>query len=110
MIIDFNQLPPEEYPAFKGGEKSLKAKMFFDGTNRILYGELIPGATIGLHTHEGNCEMIYILEGKGTVLMDGEYEDVSSGVCHYCPEGHSHSLINNSDAALKFFAVVPAQK
>lgn len=43
------------------------------------------------------------------MLYDGAYEDVEAGVCHYCPKGHSHSLINNSDADLVFFAVVPNQ-
>ena len=31
------------------------------------------------------------------------------GDCHYCPKGHTHSLINNSDEDLVFFAVVPVQ-
>ena len=83
--------------------------MFFDGNNRIIFGKLPVGGSIGEHTHETNSEIIYILEGKGTVLMDGEYEDVEAGVCHYCPKGHTHSLMNNSDAPLTFFAVVPEQ-
>ena len=53
--------------------------------------------------------MIYILEGKGKVLYDGEYIPLTAGSCHYCPKGHSHSLINDSDALLTFFAVVPVQ-
>ncbi len=27
----------------------------------------------------------------------------------YCPKGHPHSLVNDSDADLVFFAVVPEQ-
>ena len=46
----------------------------------------------------------------GKVLMDGEYERVEAGVCHYCPKGHTHSLINDSDSDLVFFAVVAEQK
>ena len=44
------------------------------------------------------------------MLMDGEYERVEAGVCHYCPKGHTHSLINDSDSDLVFFAVVAEQK
>ena len=51
-----------------------------------------------------------IIEGTGKVLMDGEYERVEAGVCHYCPKGHTHSLINDSDSDLVFFAVVAEQK
>ena len=49
MIINFNEQELQEFPNFKGGEKSLNAKMFFDGMNRIIYGELEPGASIGMH-------------------------------------------------------------
>ena len=70
-------------------------------------GLLAPGSSIGLHTHEGNSEMIYILSGTGKVLYDGEYEPLAPGDCHYCPMGHAHSLINDSNGDLVFFAVVP---
>ncbi len=109
MIINFNEQELQEFPNFKGGEKSLNAKMFFDGTNRIIYGELEPGASIGMHLHETNSEIIYILEGKGIVKVEGGEEAVEAGNCHYCPKGHSHSLVNNSDAVLKFLGVVPEQ-
>ncbi len=109
MILDFKNTEPTVMTNFKGGEKSLSAKMHFDGVNRILHGVLESGATIGVHTHETNSEIIYILKGRGTVLYDGEYETVEEGMCHYCPKGHTHSLINDSEADLEFFAVVPEQ-
>lgn len=92
------------------GEKAYAVKKFTDDRNMIMHGRLESGASIGLHTHEGNCEMFYIIEGTGKVLMDGEYERVEAGVCHYCPKGHTHSLINDSDSDLVFFAVVAEQK
>ena len=109
MIINFNEQELQEFPNFKGGEKSLNAKMFFDGMNRIICGELEPGASIGMHLNETNSEIIYILEGKGVVKVEGGEEAVEAGNCHYCPKGHSHSLVNNSDAVLKFLGVVPEQ-
>ena len=109
MDIDFNSYDFSVFPAFKGGEKELQAKMFFDGSNRIMRARLVPGASIGMHTHEDSCEMIYILSGHGSVIFDGERSRVNAGVCHYCPEGHTHSLINDSDTDLDFFAVVPKQ-
>ena len=56
MIIDFNRMEATDIPNFKGGEKEFNVKMFWDGTNRIMKGKLIPGASIGEHTHEENCE------------------------------------------------------
>lgn len=111
MKFDYSKIEPEVFPNFKGGEKNLSAKMFFDGTNRILHGSLEVGATIGMHVHETSSEIIYILSGDGKVLIDDGIEYLKAGDCHYCPKGHSHSLQNNSQSELLvFFAVVPEYK
>lgn len=116
MIIDFNKMDVTVLPNFKGGEKDLAANMFFDGTNRIFKGRLIPGATIGMHTHDDSCEVIFILEGCGTIVeiepgsSQEKVSPVSAGHCLYCPKGHSHSLRNTSEQGdLVFYAVVPRQ-
>lgn len=109
MIFDLKNEKAEALPNFKGGEKYLDAKMHYDGVNRILHGRLIPGATIGLHTHETDSEMIYFLSGRGYMLFDGKKEEVEAGMCHYCPKGHTHCMINDSDGDLVFFAVVASQ-
>ena len=114
MIIDFNSIDLSVMPNFKGGEKELAAKMFFDGTNRIFRGRLVPGATIGMHTHDDSCEVIFILEGSGTIV-EGLAEDqrvlpVKAGDCLYCEKGQSHSLRNTAQAGdLVFYAVVAKQ-
>ncbi len=51
--------------------------------------------------------MIFITAGEGKVLYDEEEIRLKAGDCHYCPQGHAHSLINDSDADLTFYAVVP---
>lgn len=109
MIFDLKNEEAVVLENFKGGEKHLLAKMHFDGVNRILHGRLISGATIGEHKHEENSEIIYFLEGRGTIVYDGERFPVEAGMCHYCPKGHTHSLINDSDGDMVFFAVVPNQ-
>ena len=109
MIIDFQKMEETVIPNFKGGEKEIAAKMYVDEKNRIMLSRLIPGATVGLHTHEGSSEIVYILEGGGKVLYDGKEQRISAGQAHYCPEGHEHSLINDTEQDLVFFAVVPQQ-
>ncbi len=109
MIIDFNKIDEKVMPNFHKGEKELSTKMYTDENNKIMNGKLVPGASIGLHTHETSSEIIYILSGTGKVLYNGEYEEVRQGLCHYCPKGHTHSLINDSNDDLIFFAVVPEQ-
>ena len=109
MIIRFDEMDLTVLPAFKGGEKEYRAKMFFDGSNRIMKGLLIPGASIGVHTHEDSCEVIFILEGNGSILEEGVKKAVQAGDCLYCPKGGTHSLINDSESDLLFCAVVPQQ-
>lgn len=107
MIIDFNKIETTVNNNFKGGEKYYKAKIFSDDNNKIMHGVLEKGCSIGLHTHETNSEIIYVLSGVGKMLYDGSEEILNKGDCHYCPMGHSHSLINENDDDLVFFAVVP---
>ena len=83
--------------------------MFVDELGKIMRARLEPGASIGFHKHETDSEIIYMLKGTGVVLFDDDRETVSEGECHYCPKGHSHSLRNESDETIDFFAVVPQQ-
>lgn len=109
MLIDFSKIDEQVIPQFLGGEGTTRARMRVDELGKIMRGALEPGSSIGLHTHETSSEIIYILAGEGKVLCDGVYEPLAAGSCHYCPKGHSHSLINDSGALLEFFAVVPVQ-
>ena len=109
MLIDFSKMEEQVIPQFLGGEGTFHARMRVDELGKIMRGMLEPGASIGLHTHDTSSEIIYILSGTGKVLYDGAYETLSAGSCHYCPKGHSHSLMNDSNGNLEFFAVVPVQ-
>lgn len=109
MNIKFDQTEETILPNFRGGEKEFSVRTFNDGLNKILYGKLIPGASIGLHMHETNSEIIYVLSGAGKMQTDGEWETLSAGLCNYCPKGHSHSMVNDGDEDLVFFAVVAEQ-
>lgn len=110
MKLDFNNIELKILKNFNGGEKELQANMYVDDTNKIFRGKLIPGASIGMHTHEVNEEVIYILQGNAKFLYDDTVEYVKVGECHYCPKGHSHSFINETNEDIIFFAVVPMVK
>ena len=107
MLIHFNDIPDTVLEHFKGGEGTFIPKIFDDGTCKIMRGRLQPHSHLGLHTHEGNSEMLYVLSGHGKVLYDGEYLPLQPGDCHYCPMGHAHSLINDTDEELVVLAIVP---
>ena len=109
MILDFEHMEKKSLTDFKGGQGKLTMGGFSDEHVRVMELTLEPGASIGLHTHQGNSEIIYILSGTGKVKVEGGEEPLRPGDCHYCPKGQAHSLINNSDGDLEFFAVVPQQ-
>ena len=50
---------------------------------------------------------MYFLEGEAMVLYDGEELTLSAGQVHYCPKGHSHTIRNDGEADVVFFAVLP---
>ena len=107
MKIEFDKMNETVIPNFKGGEKEISAKMFNDENNRIMKAKLEPEASIGMHVHDTGSEIIFIISGNGKVLFDDGEERLTEGSCHYCPMGHSHSLINDGNETLEFYCVVP---
>ena len=108
-MIDFKSIPETDLPRFKDGEGTFFARFAGDTGCKILFGRLPAGATIGLHAHEDTAEIIFFLSGTGRMLLDGETETISAGLCHYCPKGSSHTMINEGDGDITFYAVVPKQ-
>ena len=107
MLIEFDKLEETVQEHFRGGEGSVTSRKYADDKIKISLGRLSPGGSIGLHTHATNSEVIYIFSGTGKALYDGAFETLGPGSCHYCPQGHSHSLVNTGPLPLEFFAVVP---
>jgi quercetin dioxygenase-like cupin family protein len=108
-MLKFQEMPDTVLEHFKGGEGSTITKMFADDLNRIFISRLQPGCSIGLHTHDTSSEVIYVLEGVGTTILDGVTEILQPGDCSYCKKGGTHTLMNKGEADLVFFAVVPQQ-
>ena len=107
MLLIFDEMTPVPMEHFKGGVGTLQARPYDDGNCKVLQMTLPQGTSIGLHTHEGSCEMIFVLSGEGICLDDGEEYPFRPGMCHYCPEGHSHSVFNTGSEPLVLLGVVP---
>lgn len=108
MKVNFNDYERTAQPNFRGGVGEYVSRMYNDGTNKVIWGLLAPGHSIGMHTHETNSETIFVLTGKGRMyLPDGSFEELAAGDVHYCPHGGTHSLVNVGEVDLTFHAVVP---
>ncbi len=107
MKIDFNLIDEVAIEGFKGGQGTLLTRNYVDDRCKIMRSVLKPGASSGLHAHEGNCEVVYIIKGTATFHYDGVTETVGEGQAHYCPMNHSHYMENLTDADLLYLAIVP---
>lgn len=106
MIIDFSKIEEERIVGFKGGQGELFTRNYADDKCKIMKSRLRPGASSGLHTHVGNCEIVFVLSGTGYFEYDGERERVKAGDVHYCPMNHSHFMVNDGDTDMEYLAIV----
>ncbi len=72
MIFEYDENNLDKFENFKGGEKYIEAKMYFDGLNRFMIGHIPTGGSVGEHVHETNSEVIYVISGNGYVIYDGQ--------------------------------------
>lgn len=107
MYIDFENTEAKRVPEFKRGTGAAVLRTYEDETIKVIRGYLEKDSSIGMHTHEGNSETVYILEGSGKMIYDGTEEILKAGSCSYCPEGHTHSLVNTGETPLQFLGVIP---
>lgn len=69
---------------------------------------LAPGSSVGEHGHPDTEELYLILEGRGRGVLDGQSFPVVAGDLFLCKAGHSHGLVNDSDAPLAYFGLMTA--
>jgi quercetin dioxygenase-like cupin family protein len=65
-----------------------------------------PGEGPPLHLHQGEDELIYILEGEFRIKLGGEMIEAPTGSCVFIPRGTPHTWQNVGDAHARFFATV----
>ena len=106
MELKLRDIPVQIVPHVHNGEGDLHKNTFEDEDARIMLLTLAPGASIGRHTHTGEFEVYYGVSGRGKVLYEDAEETLLPGDCHYCPNGHNHSLINDGNVPLEVFAIV----
>lgn len=107
MIIDFNDIAEQQIDGFKGGKGLLRMHAFADDKCKVMLHKLAPGASTGLHVHDGNCEVVYVLRGELTFHYDEQVEVCRTGQVHYCPMGHAHYMENLTDGDTEYLAIVP---
>ena len=107
MKISFDSLEEQNIQNFKGGEGVFKPRMHVGNYNKIMRANTSSRKFYRDFTHMTPTARSYLSSQE---LEPWEYDDtmeiLNPGDCH-CPPGHSHSLKNNGDEDLVFYAVVP---
>ena len=94
-----------------GGQGTIAFRRVFDRADFagplhfVDYAVLPPGASIGRHTHGPDEELYLVLEGTGTMHLDGEEFRVGPGSVILNRAGGTHGLRNDSDAPIRLFVV-----
>lgn len=64
------------------------------------------GASIGMHRHEGEFEIYYVISGPG-VANDGRQDyPLGPGDMYLCEDGNEHRLVNNGKEKLVFITII----
>jgi len=64
-----------------------------------------PGTTVGYHKHGANEEMYIVLEGSGTMTIEGEPTRIEKGDMILNPSHGAHGLLNDSDADIDLLVI-----
>jgi mannose-6-phosphate isomerase-like protein (cupin superfamily) len=72
--------------------------------SQVVLMALQPAEEIGMEVHDGD-QILYIVEGEGLVVLDGEEQDVDKGSLIFVPAGVQHNVSNTQDKPLKLFTV-----
>ena len=111
MILDFNAMPANDVPHFKGGEGHVVIRKYDDPRMGAAVRLTVPAlCSIVLHPHPGKCALIYVLSGSGLCTDDGAENPLTARKCHYSPEGHSHRIRNTGSQPLELLAALPLVK
>lgn len=114
MIHREKDMPTDTRPAMRGGNGSvhichLEKDNLPDNGRLFARLTLVPGASIGVHTHENEVELFYFAQGEGIVTDDGAPIPVKAGDSMTTPSGHSHSVENTGTENLEIIAVIIKQ-
>lgn len=112
MLITFEQLEKEKIEKMRGGEGHIFIQRLKDKDklpiNCKMYAKItIPqNSSIGLHAHQGDEEIIYVLDGKASIITEGSTKELLPGMINLTKENEIHSIINKNKEDLVILAVI----
>jgi mannose-6-phosphate isomerase-like protein (cupin superfamily) len=112
VIQKHAELKTDVQKELRGGKGQVFMEHFLDlhkagGAGRLFCKTVIPpGASIGVHKHEGDCEVYYILKGEAVVMDNGTPVKLGPGDVNFCRDGETHGIENVGSDDLEYIAVI----
>src|SRR5947208_9993953 len=103
-------MQPEEQPPIRIG--GLEIRYLIDGTVNgaglgVFELTVPPGARVPpAHSHRGNEEVVYILDGVLRYTVDDETRDLTQGQRMYTPRGSVHGFSNPHDSPARALVIL----
>lgn len=108
--IDQSQRTPVKMDGVKGAHMAVMVGREDGAPNFALRQfEIEPGGNTPRHSHDYEHE-VYVIGGRGEVLLDGEYRPVRGGDVIYVPADEEHQFRASPDEALRFLCIVPVTR
>lgn len=103
-------MQPQEQPVLKIGQ--LEIRYLIDGTVAgagvgVFELTVPPGARVPpAHSHSGNEEVVYVLDGVLRYTVDDETRDLTPGQRMYTPRGSVHAFSNPHDGTAQALIIL----
>ena len=68
---------------------------------QVVIMSILPDSEIGSETHPDNDQTLYLVEGSGQVVLDGQAADFNAGDLVLVPAGTLHNFITKGDMPMK---------
>ncbi|HRT68769.1 MAG TPA: cupin domain-containing protein [Bacilli bacterium] len=109
MITNFDHNKEQKVLNMRGGEGYVWIEKLEPCLAHMkMYAKItIPaGSSIGLHVHEADEEVVYVLSGKGEVTMGSTKKLIDEGTVNITKQNESHSIKNIFSEDLVLLAVI----
>jgi mannose-6-phosphate isomerase-like protein (cupin superfamily) len=108
--LDSPEVKRSEYIAHRGAiAHMLLDSSILEGIEFLAHAAVEPGMEIEAHRDTVE-EIYYILEGRGVIMVDGEWRDVKKGDSIWIPQGSLHAFRNPSPQGCEILVVAAYPK
>jgi quercetin dioxygenase-like cupin family protein len=114
MVDKFRWMDVKAEPLDKEGAQGVKVRWLIDerrGARNFAMRvfELAPGGHTPFHKHDYEHE-VFVMQGKGTLKLDGEERPLVPGDIVWAPPGEMHQFANAGGEPFFFMCLIPIMK